>query len=334
VNVTVGLIANPAAGRDIRRLTAHASIVPNHEKAAIVRRVLHGVAAAGVDLVMYLADNAGIVAAAVDGGTPPLPMEALPRQAHGLASDSTDAARLLAAAGVGAIVTLGGDGTNRAVAAGCGEVPLVAVSTGTNNVVPTMVDGTIAGLAAGLLATGAVPAEQVAPPTKRVEVTAGGVTDFALIDAAACADSFVGARAIWDPGRVEALVLTRAAPWSVGLSAIGGQLDAVGPDEPAALYVELGAGHEVMATIAPGVVARVAVAGWKRLPLGEPVSLGAKARTVALDGERELLIRDSEATAVVTRSGPRVVDIRATLRAAAASGATRDAWLAGVRSDR
>jgi predicted polyphosphate/ATP-dependent NAD kinase len=322
VSVAVGLIANPAAGRDIRRLTAHASIVPNHEKAAIVRRVLHGLAAAGVDQVAYLADNAGIVAAAVDGATPPLPMEALPHRAHGLASDSVQAARLLAAAGVGVIVTLGGDGTNRAVAAGCGDVPLVAISTGTNNVFPTMVDGTVAGLAAGLVATGAVPAERVAPRTKRVEVTAGEATDFALIDAAACADAFVGARAIWDPARVRAMVLTRAAPWSVGLSAIGGQLDAIRADEPAALHVELGPGHEVMATIAPGVVARVAVAGWRRLELGEPVSLGARAHTVALDGERELVVRDGAATAAVTRTGPRVVDIRATLRAAAASGAT------------
>jgi hypothetical protein len=199
---------------------------------------------------------------------------------------------------------------------------LVAISTGTNNVVPTMVDGTVAGLAAGLVAGGAVAAEQVAPRSKRVEVTAGETTDFALIDAAACVDAFVGARAIWDPGRVRALVLTRAAPWSVGLSAIGGQLDAVGPDEPAALYVELGPGHEVMAAIAPGVVAMVAVADWRRLELDEPVSLGAGGCTVALDGERELVVRGGPATAAVTRTGPRVVDIRATLRAAAASGAT------------
>lgn len=328
MSATVGLIANPAAGRDIRRLTAHASIVPNHEKAAIVRRVLHGLAAAGVDLVAYLADNVGIVAAALDGAAPPLPMDALPHRAHGVTSDSTEAARLMAEAGVGAIVTLGGDGTNRAVAAGCGDVPLVAISTGTNNVVPTMVDGTVAGLAAGLVASGAVPAEHVAPRTKRVEVTAGEATDFALIDVAACADPFVGARAIWDPARVRAVVLTRAAPWSVGLSAIGGQLDAVGPDEPAALYVELGPGVEVMATIAPGMVARVAVADWRRLELGEPVSLAGRAHTVALDGERELVVRDGEATAAVTRTGPRLVDIRATLRAAAASGATR---LADVR---
>jgi len=42
------------------------------------------------------------------------------------------------------------------VAQGCGTVPLVPISTGTNNVFPTMIDGTIAGLAAGLFATGAV----------------------------------------------------------------------------------------------------------------------------------------------------------------------------------
>jgi predicted polyphosphate/ATP-dependent NAD kinase len=319
VPATVGLIANPAAGRDIRRLTARASVVPNHEKASIVRRLLHGLAAAGVDTVVYLADNAGIVAAAVDGGRPPLAMDALDFRAHGWASDSTEAAGLLAAAGVGAIVTLGGDGTNRAVAAACGDVPLVAISTGTNNVFPTMVDGTVAGLAAGLVATGAVPADRVARRVKRVEVQAGGTADFALVDAAACTDPFVGTRAIWDPGRVRALVLTRAEPWSVGLSAIGGGLRPLGPDEPAGLYVELGDGPAVAAAVAPGVVARVPVRGWRLLELDEPVAFGGDARTVALDGERELAV-DGGATAAVTRNGPRLVDIRATLQAAVGGG--------------
>jgi predicted polyphosphate/ATP-dependent NAD kinase len=316
---TVGLIANPAAGRDIRRLTARASVVPNHEKASIVRRLLHGLAAAGVDTVVYLADNAGIVAAAVDGGRPPLAMDALDFRAHGWASDSTEAAGLLAAAGVGAIVTLGGDGTNRAVAAACGDVPLVAISTGTNNVFPTMVDGTVAGLAAGLVATGTVPADRVARRVKRVEVQAAGTADFALVDAAACTDQFVGTRAVWDPGRVRALVLTRAEPWSVGLSAIGGGLRPLGPEEPAGLYVELGDGPAVAAAVAPGVVARVPVRGWRLLELEEPVAFGGDARTVALDGERELAV-DGGATAAVTRNGPRLVDIRATLQAAVGRG--------------
>jgi predicted polyphosphate/ATP-dependent NAD kinase len=320
VATTVGLIANPAAGRDIRRLTARASVVPNHEKASIVRRVLHGLVAAGVDSVAYLADNAGIVAAAVDGGRPPLAMDALDLRAHGWASDSTDAARMLAAAGVGAIVTLGGDGTNRAVAAACGDVPLVAISTGTNNVFPTMVDGTVAGLAAGLVATGTVAADRVARRAKRVEVQAAGAADFALIDAAACTDPFVGTRAIWDAGRVRALVLTRAEPWSVGLSAIGGGLRPLGPDEPAGLYVELGDGPQVLAAVAPGVAARVPVRRWRLLELGEPVTLASgEGATVALDGERELTV-DGDVTAAVTRNGPRLVDIRATLQAAAGNG--------------
>jgi predicted polyphosphate/ATP-dependent NAD kinase len=293
--------------------------VPNHEKASIVRRVLHGLAAAGVDTVVYLADNAGIVAAAVDGGRPPLAMVALDFRAHGWASDSTEAARRLAAAGVGAIVTLGGDGTNRAVAATCGEVPLVAISTGTNNVFPTMVDGTVAGLAAGLVATGTVAPDRVARRVKRVEVQAAGTADFALIDAAACTDAFVGSRAIWDARRVRALVLTRAEPWSVGLSAIGGGLRPLAPDEPMGLYVELGDGPEVVAAVAPGVVARVPVRGWRLLELDEPVAFAGDAGTVALDGERELAV-DGGATAAVTRNGPRLVDIRATLQAAVGRG--------------
>ena len=37
---------------------------------------------------------------------------------------------------VSCIVTLGGDGTNRVVAKGCGSVPILPISTGTNNVFP------------------------------------------------------------------------------------------------------------------------------------------------------------------------------------------------------
>ena len=40
--------------------------------------------------------------------------------------------------GVKCIITLGGDGTNRAVAKGCGDTPIIPVSSGTNNVFPSM----------------------------------------------------------------------------------------------------------------------------------------------------------------------------------------------------
>ena len=40
----VGIVANPASGKDIRRLVARASVFDNQEKQAIVQRALAGMA--------------------------------------------------------------------------------------------------------------------------------------------------------------------------------------------------------------------------------------------------------------------------------------------------
>lgn len=320
MNSTVGLIVNPAAGRDIRRLVGFASVMPHHEKAAIVRRVIRGLEAAGVEELLYLPDGVGIISAALDGARTALRLVPLRVPMEGDARDSMMAARRLAEAEVAVIITLGGDGTNRAVAGGSGRVPLVAISTGTNNVFPNMVEGTVAGLAAGLVATGKVDVAAVTRRAKRVEVRVGGAEDFALIDAAACRDAFRGAAAIWDPARVTSMVLSRAEPWAVGLSSIGGALQPVAADEPAGLYVELEAGsasRTVGAVLAPGLPARVAVRSWRRLALEEEVVLEAAGGTVALDGERELAAH-GPAIVRVTECGPWVVDVRAAL--AGASG--------------
>ncbi|MBM3299009.1 MAG: ATP-NAD kinase, partial [Deltaproteobacteria bacterium] len=50
----VGIIANPASGKDIRRLVAFGSAFDNQEKVRIVRRVLLGLEAVGVDRVCYM----------------------------------------------------------------------------------------------------------------------------------------------------------------------------------------------------------------------------------------------------------------------------------------
>ena len=53
----VGIIANPASGKDIRRLVAYSSVVDNQEKIRIVRRVLLGLQAAGMDHIAYMPDQ-------------------------------------------------------------------------------------------------------------------------------------------------------------------------------------------------------------------------------------------------------------------------------------
>src|SRR5262249_22491678 len=156
---------------------------------------------------------------------------------------------------------LGGDGTNRAVAKGCGTTPLLPISTGTNNVFPTLVEGTIAGLAAGAVASSRLDTRETVRCSKILEVLVDGVhRDLALVDAAVSREPFTGARAIWDPSLLDEILLTRAEPNAIGLSAIGGQLDPVSPEEPAGLLLRIGAGTTcVRASLAPGLVQTISV---------------------------------------------------------------------------
>ena len=106
--------------------------------------------------------------------------------------------------GVRAIVVLGGDGTHRVVAKACGDVPLCALSTGTNNAFPEMRETTVAGIATGLVATGR--AARRAAPRGRARGRRDGGADLALVDVAVSRERFVGARAIWRAaGRQRAL---------------------------------------------------------------------------------------------------------------------------------
>src|SRR5205085_8005850 len=225
----VGIIANPASGRDIRRLVAHGTVFDNNEKAAIVRRVLLGLEAVGIQRVVYMPEHDfGILPRALNElhGHSLLQHTAAPLEMPvlGTSADSTRAAQLLAEMGAGCIITLGGDGTNRAVAKGCGTVPLVPISTGTNNVFPAFLEGTIAGMAAGLVASGrAGNAALRRAPWLEVHVN-GVATDYALVDVVASSLPFVGSRAIWDLSTVGEVVLAQVKPATIGLSALGGAL--------------------------------------------------------------------------------------------------------------
>ena len=111
----------------------------------VLGRALLALDSLGIAEVWYLPDSYAIVARAAATAELALDLQPLPMEVIGNASDSYEAACRLVDLGAGAIITLGGDGTNRVVAKGCDEVPLVAVSTGTNNVFPRMVEGTSPG---------------------------------------------------------------------------------------------------------------------------------------------------------------------------------------------
>lgn len=324
----VGIIANPASGRDIRRLVAHGTVFDNNEKTAIVRRVLLGLEAVGIRRVAYMPEHDfGILPRALtELQGHPLQLEASPLEMPvlGTSADSTHAARLLAELGAGCIITLGGDGTNRAIARGCGTVPLVPISTGTNNVFPTFLEGTIAGMAAGLVASG-MRGERTVQRAPRLEVRVNGVVvESALVDVVVSSLLFVGTRAIWDLATVREVVLSRVVPATIGLSALGGALlnATVETSEREGMHIVLGdGGREVLAALAPGLIKWVGVRESHKVRVDDIVQFRPGTGTLALDGEREIELSMTSVVEVrLCADGPFVVNVPAALEEAARAG--------------
>ena len=315
----VGIIANPASGKDIRRLVAYGSVFDNQEKVRILRRVLIGLATVGVERICYMQDYFGIVDRALSRIDIKVPISALDFKLTGTQEDSIQAAQAMAGEGAACIVTLGGDGTNRAVVKGNASVPLLPISTGTNNVFPDMVEGTIAGLAAGLVAKRLVPLSEVASTHTRLEVILDGkMVDLALVDALVYDSVFVGSRAVWDMDKVRTVFLNRAEPENIGISSIGGQIHPVGPADPMGLCLELGGnGRAVIAPVAPGMIREVLVSAQSVMQIGEEFKIRLTPSVLALDGEREVEIRQGQQAAIrLGEAGPTVVDVTQTMKAA------------------
>ena len=322
----VGIIANPASGKDIRRLVAYASIMDNNEKTNQLRRIIMGIDATGVDHILIMPDYYGLGQRALEGiGGKKLNADVsiINMPITYTSEDSTRAAELMVEHDVGCIVTLGGDGTNRDVAKKSGNTPLVPISTGTNNVFPMMVEGTTAGMAAGITARKLVDGEDVIKTHKRLTVIQNGhEIDMALIDAVVLNQLFVGARAIWELPEIKQIVCTRAEPTNMGMTAIGGNLCPIGPDDARGMYLRLGNSHlKVRAAVLPGVVREVGVAEWKLLAPGDEVTVKHKPSVIALDGERELTVKHTDQVKIrLQQDGPSVVDIEKTIRTAVEQG--------------
>lgn len=323
---SVGIIANPASGKDIRRLVAYGICFDNQEKVNIVKRCLLALAATGVDRVMYMPDYYGIVPRAVDGlsGSHHLPIDIVEADIEMTATqmDSAYAALKMNQAGIDCIITLGGDGTNRLVAKNCGDIPLVPISTGTNNVFPQMMEGTIAGLAAGVVACGLADFPAVHPTKKLVILKNGIPVDIALIDAVVLKDIFIGSRAIWDEERIRQVVVTRGEPDNIGISAIAGNLQPIGITEAKGMVIDIGPGKtNLIIPIAPGLIRPITVADFRILDIGDEVKIENGPLVIALDGEREVEVGEGEKVSFkLTFDGPRVVDPRLALRQAVAKG--------------
>ena len=331
---TVGIVANPLSGRDIRRLVARASVFPNAEKANMVQRMLTSLRAVGVERVLMSTDLGGISAAVLRAAEAPARRAPWPAvdfltddRLTESGVDTTNAVRRMVARGARVIICLGGDGTARLAAAACGETALLALSTGTNNVFPEMCEDTVAGLAAGLVATSAVDAGAGTSRASVLEVIAGDRAEAALVDVCVTAADHVGSRALWEPATLRELYCTFAEPHAIGLSSIPGLLCPTPRTAHQGVALEFADPAEsattVMAPIAPGLIVEVGIRSWRTLAAGEKVESRTRRGVIALDGEREIEFQGMRPVICLRDGGPRCVDVPAVLAEAARTGVLR-----------
>ncbi len=328
---TVGILVNPRSGSDVRRLLTSAGSSTIEDKISILRRLVHGAAESGVEHLVLTRDPFSITRRAIENLRVPMKLEVLDLPLHHTERDSVDAARAMRDAGCGVLVSLGGDGTNRALAQGWPDAPLIPLSTGTNNAFPVHVEPTTAGVAAGLIATGVVGLRDHSTRAKVVAVEIGGDeaerdTDMALIDAVAVDDPYAGSLELFDPETMIIGVLTQADPVVTGFSGLAGVVLPCAPDEERGVVLEFTSPDRnpprlVRAPLAPGWFASVGLTRGRFLELDTPVEVSGPC-LLAFDGERSRRLPAGETASLrVVRRGPRVIDVGAVLHSGVRAGA-------------
>lgn len=323
-NAKLGLAVNPMSGRDVRRLAARATNMTHEAKRDIVARVAAGADAMGVTDIYITREPFQISTGALEHMGLKARVHVIE---HPLDNDAADTERSMAAfleAGCETFVSLGGDGTNRAIVRAAPDVDLVPLSTGTNNVFPVLVEPTVAGMVAGLNACGKLPDAQAHGLKQRVKVlhvkTPRG-RDVGLIDAVLLRNDHVGNLLPFDAERIAQILLTRAEPNSIGMSPIGGLIRPVYMEDDKGLLVTTAMGAEpLLAPLSPGLLRNVSVDAVTEIAFDVAVPFRGPG-VIALDGDRDHKLRDGESgTVTIRRDGPFVIDVEAAMRWAVAQG--------------
>ena len=329
---SVGIIVNPAAGKDLRRLVAFGSTSTHSEMVNAVVRILRALDALGVERARIAPDPTNLGQRAIEAAGDDLKgldvacLE-LP-WLLGSRSDTERAASLMREQDFGCLLVLGGDGTSRAVASHCGEIPLIPLSTGTNNAFPRMLEGTLAGMAAACVVRALAGDEALLRAPMLRLLADGEEVSHALVDIAVIDTLDSGALAVWEGDSVRELFLAQARPDSIGLSAIGGCLAPLAPGCGRGLHLQLGAVDDpacthVTAPMAPGLVVRIAVRDHAHFD--GRASVTSPRGVFAFDGERELAIDEKRHWEVAfDPQGPRVVDVQRALSLGVERGLFRD----------
>ena len=333
-NCCIGILVNPRAARDIRRLVTGASSIPVSERIAICHRIVRGLSVLDVGQILMMPDRDNIAVklkTAVErersSTSARLPgVRILDMPVTDSAQDTLDAVHLMVKAKVGAIVVLGGDGTHRLVAHACGTIPLACISTGTNNAFPGNPEATVAGLAAGAVGRKLVAPDIVCQSNKRLCVRVNSQDTIpALVDVCITTEIQTGTRALWRSNRLRKLFLTFAEPGQIGLSSIGSLLSPTTREDDNGLAIDIDPTAKtfmkLMAPIAPGLFEPVTITNYQPISINQKYMMDSSAGTLAYDGEREVTLFSGDCVEItLDRRGPRTIDVAKTIENIAYSG--------------
>ena len=322
-NGKLALCVNPMSGRDVRRLAARATNMTHEAKRDIVARVAAGADAVGVTDIYIAREPFRIAEGALELMQLQANVHIIDIPLTNTAQDTAQAMQRFKAAGCHTVVSLGGDGTNRALVSADSDIDLVPISTGTNNVFPALMEPTLGGMVAGLNALGktANMPEELRARAKVLHLQTPTQTDIGLIDVVLLRNDHVGNMLPFDADRLDSMLLTRAEPNSVGMSPIGGFIAPVYAEDDCGLWVEMGGqGQQVRAPLSPGHFRDVFVRRTQRTAFDETHTFCGPG-VIALDGDREHSLQVGEqASVTLRRDGPRILDVEGIMRWAVGVG--------------
>ncbi|MBV1877080.1 MAG: NAD(+)/NADH kinase [Pseudomonadales bacterium] len=320
----LGVIVNPMSGRDVRRVAAKASTSTHHDKQQHITRIVLGALEHGVDEILLADEPFKINRRAVENLPARNKVKILKFRLQHSEQDTVQMTQLMWDAGCRVFVVLGGDGTSRIVAKTRPEAIILPLSTGTNNVFPQFVEASIAGAAAGLVASQQIDYKTHCFRCKLIHISVNNVPrDIALIDAVLLQNDHLGSFLPFAAENLSSIFLSRAEPASVGMSPIGGYLMPCSQLDDYGVLVQCGKnrqGRHIRAPISPGLYGNVPIQSVSKMTLDQAYSAQQDA-ILAVDGDRIIKLNATDELAITIRKdGPFIIEPAKIMASAAKSG--------------
>ena len=313
-NKTVGIIVNPNSGKDIRRLVSSAFVVPQQYKSNELIKLYEGLSSQGVNKVFIMPDFSDVSKRAREKYSNLVDTEILKTRNLDDESTTIESAKQLNNLSLDCVIIFGGDGTARLVANYINHTPILAISTGTNNLFPENIDGTIAGIAVGKFINSENRKNYLLRHKKLDIYFDKNFVDSALVDVVVTDIPYVGARAVWDMKSVSELFINKVRYSGIGFSSIGFNIRKNLKLEEA-IYIKISKNKNksnvLKSPIAPGKIEEIFIDNWKLFKENEIIKIQTNKGTLALDGERRLEFNKLNKPVIkINKEGPLCLKIK------------------------